>query len=87
MILITRIQLIETMKKTVLTIIAIASTSFFNSCANSENQTTGQRFASGVLMGAALGAVIGKQSGEAGKGAVIGAAAGGLNGYATAPNR
>lgn len=75
------------MKKTALTFLAIASTSFFASCANQGYQTTGQRSASGALIGAGLGAVIGNQSGEAGKGAAIGAAAGGLTGYATAPNR
>ena len=75
------------MKKTILALFAIASISFFGSCANAGNQTTGQRAASGALLGAGAGAIIGNQSGEAGKGAAIGAAAGALGGYATSNRR
>ncbi|MDB4544792.1 YMGG-like glycine zipper-containing protein [Akkermansiaceae bacterium] len=69
------------MKKTLLTITAIAATALFPSCGG----TPSQQAAGGALLGAGLGAIIGHQSGHAAEGAAVGAAAGGLGGYATAP--
>jgi len=43
--------------------------------------TTGERTASGALLGAGTGAAIGSLSGDAGTGAVIGAGAGALGGF------
>jgi hypothetical protein len=43
--------------------------------------TTGERTASGALLGAGTGAAIGSFSGNAGKGAVIGTGIGALGGY------
>ena len=47
--------------------------------------TTGDRLASGALIGAAGGAAIGAVAGNAGAGAAIGAVAGGVVGAATDP--
>jgi hypothetical protein len=49
--------------------------------------TTGERTASGALLGAGTGAALGSLSGDAGKGALIGAGAGALGGYLYDQNR
>ena len=66
-------------KKVLLTLSAIVSTALFSSCQGTPGQQTAG--------GAGLGAVIGHQSGHAAEGATIGAGAGGLAGYANAPQQ
>lgn len=48
--------------------------------------STGDRAASGGLLGAGAGAAVGSFSGNAGTGALIGGAAGALGGAATSPD-
>jgi hypothetical protein len=50
-------------------------------------QTTGDRAATGGLMGAGAGAAIGSLSGDAGVGALLGGAAGAAGGALTRPDQ
>ena len=69
------------MRKTSLALLALASIGL-GACGYS----TGDRAASGGLLGAGAGAAVGSLSGNAGAGALIGGAAGALGGAATSPN-
>lgn len=69
------------MRKTSIALLALASIGL-GACGYS----TGDRAASGGLLGAGAGAGIGALSGNAGAGALIGGAAGALGGAATSPN-
>ncbi|MBO1076236.1 YMGG-like glycine zipper-containing protein [Roseomonas marmotae] len=69
------------MRKTTIALLAIAGLSL-TACGYS----TGDRAASGGLLGAGAGAAVGSLSGNAGTGALIGGAAGALGGAATSPN-
>ncbi|MCQ4158337.1 hypothetical protein NON00_00140 [Roseomonas sp. GC11] len=70
------------MRKTTLALLALASLGL-SACGYS----TGDRAASGGLLGAGAGAAIGSLSGNAGAGALIGGAAGALGGAVTSPNQ
>ncbi|MFB9968673.1 YMGG-like glycine zipper-containing protein [Pseudoroseomonas cervicalis] len=69
------------MRKSSLALLALASIGL-GACGYS----TGDRAASGGLLGAGAGAAVGSLSGNAGAGALIGGAAGALGGAATSPN-
>ncbi|ONG54395.1 hypothetical protein BKE38_10395 [Pseudoroseomonas deserti] len=69
------------MRKTSLALLALASIGL-GACGYS----TGDRAASGGLLGAGAGAAVGSFSGNAGAGALIGGAAGALGGAVTSPN-
>jgi osmotically inducible lipoprotein OsmB len=69
------------MRKSSLVLLALAGMSL-GAC----GYTTGDRAASGGLLGAGAGAAVGSLSGNAGAGALIGGAAGALGGAATSPN-
>jgi osmotically inducible lipoprotein OsmB len=69
------------MRKSSLVLLALAGVSL-GACGYS----TGDRAASGGLLGAGAGAAVGSLSGNAGTGALIGGAAGALGGAATSPN-
>ncbi|WP_419896485.1 YMGG-like glycine zipper-containing protein [Roseomonas sp. USHLN139] len=69
------------MRKTSIALLALASIGL-GACGYS----TGDRAASGGLLGAGAGAAVGSLSGNAGAGALIGGAAGALGGAVTGPN-
>ncbi|HWL80301.1 MAG TPA: glycine zipper domain-containing protein [Roseomonas sp.] len=69
------------MRKTTVALLALASIGL-GACGYS----TGDRAASGGLLGAGTGAAIGSFSGNAGAGALIGGAAGAAGGALTSPN-
>jgi hypothetical protein len=69
------------MRKSTLALLALASVGL-GACGYS----TGDRAASGGLLGAGAGAAVGSLTGNAGTGALIGAGAGALGGAATSPN-
>jgi hypothetical protein len=69
------------MRKTSLALLALAAVSL-GACGYS----TGDRAASGGLLGAGAGAAVGSLTGNAGTGALIGGAAGALGGAATNAN-
>jgi osmotically inducible lipoprotein OsmB len=71
----------SSMRKSSLVLLALAGVSL-SACGYS----TGDRAASGGLLGAGAGAAVGSLSGNAGAGALIGGAAGALGGAATSPN-
>ncbi|MDB5370795.1 MAG: hypothetical protein JWP20_2353 [Roseomonas sp.] len=70
------------MRKTSLALLALAGLSL-GACGYS----TGDRAASGGLLGAGAGAAVGSLSGNAGTGALLGAGAGALGGAVTSPNQ
>ena len=70
------------MRKTTLALLALASVGL-GACGYS----TGDRAASGGLLGAGTGAAIGSFSGNAGTGALIGGAAGAAGGALTSPGQ
>ncbi len=70
------------MRKSTLALLALASIGL-GACGYS----TGDRAASGGLLGAGAGAAVGSLSGNAGAGALIGGAAGALGGAVTSPNQ
>lgn len=70
------------MRKSTLALLALASVGL-GACGYS----TGDRAASGGLLGAGTGAAIGSLTGNAGTGALIGGAAGALGGAVTSPGQ
>jgi hypothetical protein len=70
------------MRKTTLSLLALAGLSLV-ACGRS----TGDRAASGGLLGAGAGAALGSLSGNAGTGALLGGAAGAAGGALTNPNQ
>jgi osmotically inducible lipoprotein OsmB len=70
------------MRRTILTLLALAGLGLA-AC----GQSTGDRAASGGLLGAGAGAALGSLSGNAGTGALLGGAAGAAGGALTNPSQ